>query len=576
MDPRSTAPSASSLVFLYANIAKAIKDFSKRYEAAPTRSSISDKCSAIITALIDIQTLLSQPSALSSRVISQIQLAKALNIAQNGFSFTVFRLEEEVEKCVGNQTTKAESPRAWSVTHLCDEVLIKGLLHQIHRQLMDVKLLIVAAQRNSALEIRQLLQSDTFMVNFIDGKDHIDAPTSNAPSIYSQSLWEQLDIDSKSSTTASLYNFRSGKSESYRGLDGDAASVISKSQLAPSLPDKAKKVPRAQMGSMFFKLFKSNTELHRAAKKGDAKKIKKLLDLGVDVNYEGSSGCTALHLATDCGHEAVVRVLLENGADPSAKSSEGRTPLHSATRTGHTAVVQLLLERGVDVQAKDPSGSTPLHIAAYNGQESVVQILLEKHPVVEVRGPSGFTALHVAAFNGQSAVVRQLVEIGADLEARSDTGRTALQLAAEKGHEAVVRHLLQHGANIMAKDSIGRTALQGAVSNQHGVVAQLLLDRVVVPESPSRWPLQRGSGSGPTDGLSAVKPALQMSELAANESPTWSRQALDAPIYELPASPIRVELVELAAGDLDTKLRSPASRTQRMPLLSDQKRDWGT
>jgi len=147
MDPRSTALTASSLVFFYANIAKAIKDVSEKYKAAPTRSSISDECSTIIAALIDIQVLLSQPHALSSRVLSQIQLTETLTNAQNGFSSTISRLEEEVEKCMGNQTTVADNHHTWSVEHLCDEVLIKGLLQQIQRQLADVSLLIAAAQR---------------------------------------------------------------------------------------------------------------------------------------------------------------------------------------------------------------------------------------------------------------------------------------------------------------------------------------------------------------------------------------------------------------------------------------------
>jgi ankyrin repeat protein len=379
------------------------------------------------------------------------------------------------------------------------------------------------------------------MGDLVDRKYKIDTTASSKPCGYGQAPWEKFDADSKSictqtSTNASHFSFRSGQSEPNSPLDDDAASLVFKSQLAPPQSDNAKKVPRAQMGSFFFKLFKSNTELHRAAKKGDAKKIKALLGLGVDINYEGSSGCTALHLATDCGHEAVVRVLLDNGADPRAKSSEGRTPLHSASRAGHTAVVRLLLEKGAEVQAKDPSGSTPLHMAAYNGHESVVQILLEKHPFVELRGAGGFTALHVAAFNGQSAVVRLLVEMRANLEARSDTGRTALQLAAEKGHEAVVRHLMQHGANIMAKDSMGRTALQGAVSNQHGVVAQLLLDKVMVPKAPEPWQLHRGSESEPIYELGAVEPAFRMPELDAAESPAWSRKISNPPIYELPAS----------------------------------------
>lgn len=140
-------PAASFLVFLYASIAKAIKDVTEKYNAAPTTSSISAECSAISGALIDIQLMLSQPHALSSRVISQIQLEEVLKNVYNGCNFTISRLEEEVGKCVGNQTTTGESPRTWSRTHLCDEVLIKGLLQQTQRQLTDISLLIAAAQR---------------------------------------------------------------------------------------------------------------------------------------------------------------------------------------------------------------------------------------------------------------------------------------------------------------------------------------------------------------------------------------------------------------------------------------------
>lgn len=140
------APAASPL-FFYANIAKAIKNVSEKYNAAPTTSSISAECLAISATLMDIQLLLSQPHSLSSHVISQIHLEEALENAQNGCNFTVSRLEEEARKCMGNQTTTGESYRAWSMTYLCDEVLIKGLLQKVQRQLTDINLLIAAAQR---------------------------------------------------------------------------------------------------------------------------------------------------------------------------------------------------------------------------------------------------------------------------------------------------------------------------------------------------------------------------------------------------------------------------------------------
>jgi hypothetical protein len=147
MDPRSMAPAASSLVFLYANIAKGMKGVTEKYNAAPTTSSITTEYSAISGALIDIQLLLSQPHALSSRIISQTQLEEALQNVQSRCSSTISRLEEEVGKCTGNQTTAGGSLRTRSMTHVCDEALIKGLLQQTQRQLTDVGLLVAAAQR---------------------------------------------------------------------------------------------------------------------------------------------------------------------------------------------------------------------------------------------------------------------------------------------------------------------------------------------------------------------------------------------------------------------------------------------
>jgi hypothetical protein len=141
------ALAASSLESLCSNIAKAINNVSDKYNAAPTTSSISAECSAISATLRDIQSLLSQPHALSSRVISQIQLEEALRNAENSCNFTIFRLEEEAGKCMGNQKTMGENPRTWSMTYLCDEVLLKGLLQQIQRQLTDINLLITAARR---------------------------------------------------------------------------------------------------------------------------------------------------------------------------------------------------------------------------------------------------------------------------------------------------------------------------------------------------------------------------------------------------------------------------------------------
>jgi hypothetical protein len=136
MDQRSISPAASSLDSLYANIANAIKNVTEKYNADPTTSA---QGSGINKTLMEIQSLLRQPHALSSRVISHFQLEEPLQSAESGSKATVSKLEEEARKWMGNQTTTGESRR--------DEVQIKALLQQIQRQLMDINSLISAAQR---------------------------------------------------------------------------------------------------------------------------------------------------------------------------------------------------------------------------------------------------------------------------------------------------------------------------------------------------------------------------------------------------------------------------------------------
>jgi hypothetical protein len=136
MDQRSIAPAASSLDSLYTNIAKAIKNVTEKYNADPTASA---QGSGISKTLMEIQSLLRQPHALSSRVISQFQLEEPLQNAESGSNVTVSKLGEEAGKWMGNQITTGESPR--------DEVRIKALLQQIQRQLMDINSLVAAAQR---------------------------------------------------------------------------------------------------------------------------------------------------------------------------------------------------------------------------------------------------------------------------------------------------------------------------------------------------------------------------------------------------------------------------------------------
>lgn len=120
-------------------------------------------------------------------------------------------------------------------------------------------------------------------------------------------------------------------------------------------------------------------KLRKAAKRGDAAEITRLLDAGADINSAGGFwGNTALGWAADQGHIHCVRLLLERGAKIDATNSLGWSPLVNAIMSNQGETVDLLLEKGASITLKDGSGRTPLDNAVnYKMKEMVAR--LSKH-----------------------------------------------------------------------------------------------------------------------------------------------------------------------------------------------------
>ena len=120
------------------------------------------------------------------------------------------------------------------------------------------------------------------------------------------------------------------------------------------------------------------TPLLRAAKTGDAKVVKLLLEHGANPRAVVNRGTTSILLAanvgtsesdrtgrrkTEAGAIETIRLLMKAGADINAADSQGRTAAHGAALWGMTEVVKFLHESGVDLTRKDSRGLTPLQTA---------------------------------------------------------------------------------------------------------------------------------------------------------------------------------------------------------------------
>nr|XP_015223555.1 PREDICTED: ankyrin repeat domain-containing protein 11 isoform X1 [Lepisosteus oculatus] len=120
---------------------------------------------------------------------------------------------------------------------------------------------------------------------------------------------------------------------------------------------------------------RGETRLHRAAIRGEIRRIKELISEGADVNVKDFAGWTALHEACNRGYYDVAKQLLAAGAEVNTKGLDDDTPLHDASSNGHFKVVKLLLRYGGDPRQSNRKGETPLKVA---NSPTMLNLLLGK------------------------------------------------------------------------------------------------------------------------------------------------------------------------------------------------------
>jgi ankyrin repeat protein len=137
-------------------------------------------------------------------------------------------------------------------------------------------------------------------------------------------------------------------------------------------------------------LSEGTTALARAAKSGDVKILKALLEGGANPFLTQADYTTAAMVAatgrgqriypgaasvsvpaTEEDSLEALRLLVEHGVDPNAFNERGQTALHIAASRGADSLVKYLGEQGAKLDMKDRRGRTPLDLAlGLSGEKS--------------------------------------------------------------------------------------------------------------------------------------------------------------------------------------------------------------
>ncbi|EPS35396.1 hypothetical protein H072_11240 [Dactylellina haptotyla CBS 200.50] len=171
------------------------------------------------------------------------------------------------------------------------------------------------------------------------------------------------------------------------------------------------------------------------------------------IDVPDASGRTPLWWAASRGDAEKLKILIQHGADFDFPDHRSRAPLHITCESGHSECVDLLLAAGANHTARDRTGFSPLAVWAWSSYADTEEIslsigrsLIKAGTDPNVRDNDLVTPLMNAASYNQHLHARFLLENGADPDALNCVGQSALTYAVRNNGHETLRLLHEYGA----------------------------------------------------------------------------------------------------------------------------------
>ncbi len=223
------------------------------------------------------------------------------------------------------------------------------------------------------------------------------------------------------------------------------------------------------------------TALFVAARDGNIRRVKELINAGADVNKAMTDGTTPLFIACENGYLNIVeRLLAVPGINVNKAMTDGTTPLYVSCDKGYLNIIERLLAvPRIDVNKSNKNNATPLFVACVRNQLNIVKRLLAV-PGIDVNKAitdNTTSPLFIACENGYLNIVERLLAVpGINVNKSNKNDATPLFIACQNGNMNIVERLLavpEIDVNKARKD--GATPVFIACQKSHLNIVERLL-----------------------------------------------------------------------------------------------------
>ena len=140
------------------------------------------------------------------------------------------------------------------------------------------------------------------------------------------------------------------------------------------------------------------------------------------------------------GNVKKMKKILESGVDPNTSDRDGYIPICEAIEGDHVNAIKLLIQYGADVYISSPNVGTCLHLAVFNNSFRSAKYLIQNTNLRSwiKRKRDGNTPMHDAVSKNQFKMVSMFYNIGGVVnrgdECKNNKGITPLMLATKAGN----------------------------------------------------------------------------------------------------------------------------------------------